>query len=98
MNIPNAHAFLNICRCNSFTQSNNELGDLLNVDYILVLFVRALLALHRASRVDGGGGSSLDGVDADDLGAACDLERVLFIHALLVSRDVPEVGWGETGI
>lgn len=37
LHLPDSHALLNICRADTFSQIDNELGNLLNVDHIFVL-------------------------------------------------------------
>lgn len=49
--IPYSHTLLNICRRNTFTQVDNKLGDLLDIDNVFGL-VRVIVALDdlRATR------------------------------------------------
>lgn len=44
MDLPDSHAFLNICRTHALSQVDNELGNLLHVDDMFAL-VRVLLVL-----------------------------------------------------
>lgn len=45
MDLPDSHAFFDICRTHALPQVDNELGDLLHVDDIFAL-VRVLLILN----------------------------------------------------
>jgi hypothetical protein len=63
---------------------------------------------HSLSQVDDELGDLLDVDDVfallrvllilDDLGASCDLKRLLLGHPLSVGGDIPEMWWCETGI
>lgn len=48
VDLPDSHAFLDICRTHTLAQVDNELGDLLHVDHIFAL-VRVLLILNDLS-------------------------------------------------
>jgi len=86
---PDAHALLDVGRRDAVSEGDDKLGDLLDVDDVLVLLVGVGLLARRER------GRRRVLVELEDLCAARHLERVLLAHALLVGREVPQVGRRE---
>ena len=72
--LPNAHALLNACWCDTLPEAEHELDNLLNVDDVLVLFVCTLLILHPALRVYRMSALRSDGIHRNDLRTSGDLQ------------------------
>jgi hypothetical protein len=89
MYTPNSHTFLDIRGSDTVRQPNDKLGNLLDVDHVLVLLVSTFLALVSTKGIDCFSGCLFVWVDWDDLGATSDLKRSLFSYSLPVCRDIP---------
>ena len=83
--LPDSHTLLNICRRHPLTKPDDELSNLLDIDNVFRLLVRALLTTLTTLGVNSTRGLCELLVDGDNLGAACDLKRVFFAHSLAVS-------------
>lgn len=86
---PDSHTLFDICGCYAIRQSNDKLGDLLDVDDILVLLISPFLALVSTKRIDGFGRCFLFRVHRNNLCAPSHLERPFFAYSLSVRRDIP---------
>ena len=95
---PNTHVLFYIRRRNALTKTDHKLRNLLDIDDILVLLVRTLLALNCTLRVDGTSALRRGGVHRDDLRTPCNLQGMLLSHTLPVSGKIPEVWRSKTGV
>ena len=85
-NVPDLHT---LCWRHPITQTDNELGDLLDVDDIFVLLASALLALGSDIGVYGTRRLSVPGIGRYDLRTVCNLKGMFFCHMLSVHSKIP---------
>lgn len=93
--LPYSHALLNVCRCHTIAKANNKLCNLLDVNHILVLFVRAFLSLDCAERIYRTGTLRLHGIHGNNLRATGNLKGMFLAHSLAIRGEIPEVRGGE---